>query len=174
MREMTEEFVPRDVQPGPAPSGSGDFQLHDRDVTVGLMAGQGPGRRVLVVDDNHLIRRLLALILESAGYAPVEAESAEDALAIAVDTPPDAWIVDEVMPGLSGSELVRSLRHSRDARVSRAPIVGISGRAGASVDLLAAGCDAFVAKPIDERRVLAALRRAARLRDPPERRLALA
>jgi CheY-like chemotaxis protein len=138
------------------------------------MVNQRPGLRVLVVDDNHLIRRLLTLLLESAGYAPVEAESAEDALALAAETPPDLWIVDEVMPGITGSELVRVLRRSRDPRVSQAPIMGLSGRVGASRDLLAAGCDTFVAKPIDEPRILAALRRASRLRAPPGRRAALA
>jgi CheY-like chemotaxis protein len=121
-----------------------------------------PGLRVLVVDDNHLIRRLLTLILEAGGHAPVEAESAEDALELARETPPDAWIVDEVMPGMTGSELVRALRRSSDPRLSCAPVLGISGRAGASTDLLRAGCDAFVAKPIDERRILTALRRVVR------------
>jgi CheY-like chemotaxis protein len=131
------------------------------------MVSKRPGLRVLVVDDNHLIRRLLTLILQAGGHEAVEAESAEDALALALETPPDAWIVDEVMPGMSGSELVRTLRRSGDARLSHAPVLGISGRAGASADLLRAGCDTFVAKPIDERRILAALGRTARARRAP-------
>ena len=113
-----------------------------------------------MVDDNHLIRRLLTLILEAAGLEAVEAESADDALTLARHAPPDLWLVDEVMPGTSGSDLIRLLRRSRDRRISMAPIVGISGRAGASRDLSAAGCDAFVAKPVDERGVVDALRRA--------------
>lgn len=116
--------------------------------------------RVLIVDDNHLIRRLLALIVEGAGFDAVEAESAEDALTLARAAPPDLWLVDEVMPSMRGSELVRELRRSRNRRLALAPMVGISGRAGAASDLLAAGCDAFVAKPVDERTVLDALRRA--------------
>lgn len=123
--------------------------------------------RVLVVDDNHLIRKLLSLMLEGAGYEAVEAESGEDALALARETPPDLWLVDEVMPGMKGSELVRSLRRSRDRRVSCAPIVGISGRAGAAGELLSAGCDSFVPKPLDERRVVEAIRRAMRARRGP-------
>ncbi len=126
------------------------------------MVPKRPGLRVLVVDDNHLIRRLLGLILEAGGHEAVEAESAEDALELARETPPDAWLVDEVMPGMSGSELVRVLRRSADQRLSAAPIVGISGRVGASSDLLRAGCDTFVPKPVDERRVLVALGRAVR------------
>jgi CheY-like chemotaxis protein len=128
------------------------------------MLGPATGLRVLVVDDNHLIRRLLVMILEAAGFEGIEAESAEDALAHATGAPPDLWLVDEVMPGMTGSELVRRLRRSLDRRISCAPMVGISGRTGASSDLLAAGCDAFVAKPVDERRVIDALRRAVRAR----------
>jgi CheY-like chemotaxis protein len=123
------------------------------------MRGPAP-LRVLVVDDNHLIRRLLGLILESAGYEAIEVESGEDALELALEQPPDAWLVDEVMPGMKGSDLIRALRRSRDRRLSRAAVVGISGRSGAGVDLLGAGADAFVPKPVDERTVLAALARA--------------
>jgi CheY-like chemotaxis protein len=119
-----------------------------------------PHLRVLVVDDNHLIRRLLALMLDGAGFVVVEAESGDDALDLARETPPDAWLVDEAMPGMTGSELIRTLRRSRDRRLSRAAVVGISGRAGARLDLMSAGADAFVAKPVDERAVLGALSRA--------------
>jgi CheY-like chemotaxis protein len=116
--------------------------------------------RVLVVDDNHLIRRLLALMLVEDGYVAMEAESVEEALALAREVPPDAWLVDEVMPGTKGSELIRALRRSRDHRLSRAAVVGVSGRAGARLELLAAGADAFVPKPVDEAAIRSALRRA--------------
>jgi CheY-like chemotaxis protein len=110
-----------------------------------------------VVDDNHLIRRLLQLILESAGHVAILVESGELALEIVGEAAPDLCIVDEVMPGLSGSELVRLLRRSRDPRVARVPIVGISAVAGAGRALLAAGATLFVPKPIEERAILAAV-----------------
>jgi CheY-like chemotaxis protein len=119
-----------------------------------------PHLRVLVVDDNHLIRRLLVLMLEAAGFGVIEAESGEEAIELAREDPPDAWLVDEVMPGMKGSELIRTLRRQRDRRLSRAAVVGISGRAGARLELMSAGADAFVAKPVDERAVLGALSRA--------------
>ena len=128
------------------------------------MPAESPSLRVVIVDDNHLIRRLLGLILEGAGFAAIEVESAQDALDIARDAPPAAWIVDEMMPGMQGSELIRALRRSRDPRVSRAAMVGISGRPGARSDLLAAGADSFVEKPIDEQAVLSALVGAVRAR----------
>jgi len=115
--------------------------------------------RVLVVDDNHLIRRLLDLILEGAGYVPVEAESGEAALALAEEALPDLCIIDEAMPEMLGSELIRALRRFPDPRIARVPVIGISGRPGASRELLAAGANAFVAKPLEEHAILAAVAR---------------
>ena len=115
--------------------------------------------RVLVVDDNHLIRRLLDLILEGAGHAAVEADSGESALGLALADPPDVCIVDEVMPEMTGSELIRALRSSGDLRLATLPIIGISGRAGAREELLAAGATVFLPKPIEERAVLGAIAR---------------
>lgn len=115
--------------------------------------------RILVVDDNHLIRRLLSLILEGAGYVPVEAESGEEALALASEAAPDLWIVDEAMPGMQGSDLIRVLRRSPDPRTASVPVIGISGRQGAARELIAAGATAFVPKPVDEPRILSAVAR---------------
>jgi CheY-like chemotaxis protein len=113
--------------------------------------------RILVVDDNHLILRLLQLILEGAGHLPVTVESGALALEIANEAAPDLWIVDEVMPGMRGSDVIRALRRSRDPRVAAVPVIGISGRAGAAAELLAAGATAFVPKPVEEREILEAV-----------------
>jgi two-component system phosphate regulon response regulator PhoB len=116
-----------------------------------------PAYRVLIVDDNHLIRRLLDLILEGAGYVPLEAESGEDALALVAEIAPDLCIVDEVMPGMPGSELIRAIRSSPDPHLAALPIIGISGRAGSERLLLDAGATTFVAKPVDEPAILEAI-----------------
>jgi CheY-like chemotaxis protein len=122
--------------------------------------------RILVVDDNHLIRRLLDLILEGAGYVAIEAESGEAALAIAHEVLPDVCVVDEAMPGMLGSELVRALRRSGEPLLAEVPVIGISGRAGAARELLAAGANAFVRKPIEEHAILAAVARVLGERQP--------
>ncbi len=116
-----------------------------------------PPVRVLVVDDNHLILKLLQIILEGAGYLPVAVDSGALALEIAQEAAPDLWVIDEVMPEMRGSELIRALRSSRDPRVARVPVIGISGRAGAGRELIAAGASAFVPKPIEERALLTAV-----------------
>jgi CheY-like chemotaxis protein len=115
------------------------------------------GLRILVVDDQHLILKLLDLMLEGAGHVPVGVESGALALAEANRDPPDLCIVDEIMPELSGSDTIRALRASPDPRLAAVPIIGISGRAGSQDALLAAGADAFLAKPIDERALLAVI-----------------
>jgi DNA-binding response OmpR family regulator len=106
--------------------------------------------RILVVDDNHLMLGLLRLSLEAAGHVAVGVESAALALVEARRDPPDVCIVDEIMPGLSGSDLIRMLRASTDPRLAQMRIIGISGRPGSRESLLASGADGFLPKPIDE------------------------
>jgi CheY-like chemotaxis protein len=114
-------------------------------------------RRILVVDDNRLIRRLLELVLEEAGYAPVPAESGEVALDLAREDPPDACIVDQEMPGMKGADFVRALRLSRDMRLAELPAIGVSAYPAAEAELRGAGASAFLRKPLDEDEILAAL-----------------
>ncbi|MFT3912996.1 MAG: response regulator [Anaeromyxobacteraceae bacterium] len=113
--------------------------------------------RILVVDDHHLILRLLDMILEGAGHVPVGVESGPLALAEAHRDPPDLCVIDEIMEGMSGSEVIRALRASADARLARVPIIGISGREQSRDGLLAAGADAFLTKPVDERALVEAV-----------------
>jgi CheY-like chemotaxis protein len=119
-----------------------------------------PALRVLVVDDNPLIRRLLDLMLEDEGHQPIDAESGELALAIALSDPPDLCIVDEMMPGMRGSDVIRALRRADDPRVATMPVVGISGRPDGARVLLSSGATAFVSKPVEEGALLAAVARA--------------
>tara|TARA_R110002072_G_scaffold67163_2_gene164966 strand:- start:4212 stop:4613 length:402 start_codon:yes stop_codon:yes gene_type:complete len=84
-----------------------------------------PGPRVLVVDDNDVVRKTLARTLQRLGYTAVEAATGEAALeVIAGDTATfDCMVIDRVMPGLSGPQLIRSIR-AIDADV---PIVLTTG-----------------------------------------------
>lgn len=107
-------------------------------------------RRVLVVEDNATLRALLSLAVESNGCTPIVAESCEVALELAAIDPPDAWIVDQTLPGMTGAELVRRLRASTDARLREAPILGISGHEESAVELKCAGAEQTARKPLDE------------------------
>jgi two-component system KDP operon response regulator KdpE len=116
---------------------------------------------VLVVDDEPQILRALQTSLRAAGYEVEAAASAQEALAKAAARPPDAVILDLVLPDGSGTEVCRELR-----RWSTAPIVVLSvvGDEPEKVAALDAGADDYVTKPfgIDEllARLRAGLRRA--------------
>jgi two-component system, OmpR family, KDP operon response regulator KdpE len=117
--------------------------------------------RILVVDDERQILRALKVILREAGYEAIEAATVEEALDRASVRPPDAAIIDLMLPDGSGVELCRRLREW-----SAMPILVLSaiGEEDAKVEALEAGADDYVTKPFGPRELVArlgaALRRA--------------
>ena len=116
---------------------------------------------ILVVDDDPHIREVICFALKREGFATVEAENGEQALARFQETRPDLVVLDIVMPELDGTEVCKALR-----RVSVVPIVFLSSRDD-EVDRilgLELGGDDYVTKPFSPReltaRVRAILRRA--------------
>jgi two-component system KDP operon response regulator KdpE len=122
--------------------------------------------RILVVDDELQILRALRVILRDAGYEPVAAATAEEALDAAATRPPDAAIVDLVLPDGDGIDITRQLR-----AWSSMPILVLSaiGDEEKKVEALEAGADDYVTKPFGARELVArlgaALRRADRSDD---------
>ncbi len=104
-------------------------------------------KRILIVDDNDVLRNLLAQCLEYAGYTPIGAESAEAALALMQLDPPDLCVVDHMMPGMTGAELIRAMRASQDARLRALPAIGLSGWVDGEEALLEAGAARALKKP---------------------------
>ena len=121
------------------------------------------GARVLVVDDEPQILRALQLKLSSAGYAVETAATAKDALAQAAMRPPEAVILDLLLPDGSGTDVCRELR-----RWSTAPILVLSavGEEKEKIDALDAGADDYVTKPFSGDELLARLRAALRRTGP--------
>ena len=117
--------------------------------------------RILVVDDELQIRRLLSNTLTRAGYAVLEAATARDALQIADAEAPDAALLDLGLPDRDGLELVPLLK-----KRGRMPVIIISAR-DATDDKVAAldlGADDYVTKPFDTEELLARLRASLRHR----------
>jgi two-component system KDP operon response regulator KdpE len=118
--------------------------------------------RILVVDDEPQILRALQTNLRGAGYEVETAATAEEALAAAAMRPPDAVILDLVLPDRRGTDVCRELRGWSDAPVLLLSVVGEEREKVAALD---AGADDYIEKPfsIDEllARLRAALRRAA-------------
>ena len=121
------------------------------------------GRRVLVCDDEPQIVRALKIVLREAGFEAIQAETMEEALDKASIRPPDAAILDLVLPDGDGIELCRRLREW-----TQMPIILLSaiGDEDEKVRALEAGADDYVTKPFGPRelvaRLEAALRRAGR------------
>jgi two-component system KDP operon response regulator KdpE len=111
--------------------------------------------RVLVVDDEPQIVRGLKIILRSAGYAVEAAETKAEALAALASRPPDALVLDLVLPDGRGVELCEEIR-----RWSQLPILVLSavGDEREKVRALDAGADDYVTKPFGTDELLARLR----------------
>jgi len=127
-----------------------------------------PRRRVLVCDDEPQILRALRIVLRDAGFEAMPASTAKEALDVAALHPPDAAIIDLMLPDGDGIEVTRTLREW-----TKAPIVVLSaiGEEDEKVRALEAGADDYVTKPFGPRelvaRLQAALRRAAPTPDEP-------
>src|SRR5262245_52202440 len=114
-----------------------------------------PGPRVLVVDDEQQILRALRTSLRGAGYEVDTADTAEGALAAAAMRPPEAVILDLVLPDGTGVDVCRELR-----TWSSAPVIVLSavGEEREKVAALDAGADDYVTKPVGIDELLARLR----------------
>jgi two-component system KDP operon response regulator KdpE len=134
----------------------------------GEAASRANRPRVLVVDDEPQIVRALKVVLREAGFQTVAAETASEALDAAAVRPPEAAIVDLVLPDSDGVEVTRQLREW-----SEMPILVLSalGEEEQKVRALEAGADDYITKPFGARelvaRLHAALRRAAPADEEP-------
>jgi two-component system KDP operon response regulator KdpE len=124
-----------------------------------------PRPRVLVVDDEPQIVRALKVVLREAGFETVAAETASQALDLAAVHPPEAAIVDLVLPDGDGVDVARTLREW-----SEMPILVLSavGEEDQKVRALEAGADDYITKPFGARELVARLRAALRRTAPAE------
>jgi two-component system KDP operon response regulator KdpE len=120
--------------------------------------------RVLVVDDEPQILRALRTSLRGAGYEVETAETAEQALALLAANPPDAVVLDLVLPDGKGTDVCRELRKWSSAPVIVLSVVGDEAEKVAALD---AGADDYVTKPFGIDELLARLRAALRRIDAP-------
>ena len=115
--------------------------------------------KVLVVDDEPQIRRVMRVILAGESYEVVEARSGEAALLRFREFLPDLVLLDLNMPGMSGLETCRIIRETSDV-----PIVVLTVRheEEEKVEALDAGADDYVTKPFGKKELLARIRAALR------------
>jgi two-component system KDP operon response regulator KdpE len=116
--------------------------------------------RVLVIDDEPPIRKLLRVGLSAHGYQIMEASSGKMALELLGEQPPDLIVLDLGLPDMQGHELLRTMR----ARNDSVPIVVLSSRddEAGKVQALDSGADDYVTKPFGMDELLARMRAALR------------
>ncbi|HEY7075909.1 MAG TPA: response regulator [Solirubrobacteraceae bacterium] len=108
---------------------------------------------VLIIEDNPRNLKLVRDVLNFKGFPTLEADNAEDGLAIAVAAHPDLVLLDIQLPGIDGVEALSRLR--ADPRTADIPVMAVTAFAMQSdrERLKAAGFDACLEKPIDVRRL---------------------
>ena len=122
-----------------------------------------PKHTILLVDDEAAIRDMLSLALEAADYNVLVAENAQQAHATIIDRHPDLVLLDWMMPGTTGLELLRRLK--RDELTAKIPVIMLTAKTAedSKISGLDAGADDYISKPFSPRelmsRVKAVLRR---------------
>lgn len=111
------------------------------------------GAPILIVDDNASNTKLLAFLLASKGYQVRTASSASEALAVLEEFRPRLILMDIQLPGMDGLTLTRQLK--ADPRTSAILIIAATAYAmkGDEERARQAGCDGYITKPIDTRRL---------------------
>lgn len=120
---------------------------------------KGTGAKILVVDDDPILRDLLKLLLEKRGYRVITAVNGLLGLAAAREEEPEAVILDGSMPEMDGFETLRQLR--RGKRTARIPVIMLTMRTQEG-DILTGyrrGAQEYLTKPIMVEEVVSALGR---------------
>jgi two-component system phosphate regulon response regulator PhoB len=117
-----------------------------------------PAFTILVVDDESAIRDMLRMALEMADYRVLEAENIHDAYRLIADERPDLMLLDWMLPGGNGIELLRRLK--RDELARELPVIMLTARTTQDnmVQGLDVGADDYVTKPFAPRELIARIK----------------
>lgn len=123
--------------------------LSDRNVKTELRGDMQSIRRVLVVDDSRLQRRILVASLKKWGFDVDEADSGEAAMAICATSPPDLVLSDWMMPGMNGLEFCRGFRNLPAKEYGYFILLTSKSDKNDVAQGLDAGADDFLTKPVN-------------------------
>ena len=108
---------------------------------------------ILIVDDHPTNLKLASEVLQAAGYEVQRAADAEQALAVLQQALPDLILMDIALPGMNGLELTRKLKEDEATRQIRVVALTAFAMKGDDQKARDAGCDGYIAKPINTRRL---------------------
>jgi two-component system, cell cycle response regulator DivK len=113
---------------------------------------------ILIVEDNATNMKLSTFLLESADYTVLAATNAETGLTLARTERPDLILMDIHLPGMDGLEATALLK--ADEKTRGIPVIALTALAmkGDEERILAAGCDGYIAKPLDYKDFLATIK----------------
>lgn len=106
-------------------------------------------KRVLIVDDEPAIGRVISIKLRLNGYECVTATSGIEAIELARDKQPDIILLDILMPGMSGFEVLDRIRS-----YSKVPVIVFTAKSDAAELAIKRGANEFIAKPFDPDRLV--------------------
>lgn len=123
-------------------------------------------KTILIIDDEAAIRDMLRIALEMADYRCLEAENAQQGHALIIDEKPDLVLLDWMMPGTSGIELMRRLK--RDEITANTPLILLTakGEEDNKIQGLDTGADDYITKPFSPRELIARLKAVLRRIEP--------
>lgn len=125
-----------------------------------------PSRRILVTDDDRMIRLLVRMLLEKQGFKVLEAENGAIGMETARREKPDLMLVDLQMPDMNGFQVIQMMR--ADPALASIPLLVLTSESGSDVEtkVLEMGADDYLVKPFEPEvmisRIRAAFRRAQR------------
>ena len=106
-------------------------------------------RSILIVDDNDDVRELLLLFLANCSYRLLSANNGESALSLIESEKFDLVLLDVMMPGFSGVELLKKIRASQVGNNPHLPVIMVTARSGSDdiEEAMKAGAHSYIVKP---------------------------
>ena len=102
--------------------------------------------RILIVEDSEMNLEIVRVILMAMGHDVIEAHDGNHGFDLALAEQPDLILTDYHMPGMTGIEMVQKIRVTPG--IQHIPVIAMTADIYAKDDLMQAGCDAYLAKPI--------------------------
>ncbi|MBG2709247.1 MULTISPECIES: phosphate regulon transcriptional regulator PhoB [Proteus] len=112
-------------------------------------------RRILVVEDETAIREMICFVLEQNGFQPIEAEDYDSALSFLIDPYPDLVLLDWMIPGGSGLQVIKQMKRESNTRDIPIIMLTAKGEEEDKVQGLETGADDYVIKPFSPKELVA-------------------
>ena len=112
-------------------------------------------RRILVVEDETAIRVMICFVLEQNGFQPIEAEDYDTALSFLIDPYPDLVLLDWMIPGGSGIQVIKQMKRENNTRDIPIIMLTAKGEEEDKVKGLETGADDYVIKPFSPKELVA-------------------